>query len=328
MTGNNETGYRSDEIDLMEVFRRMGASIGRSFRKLGRASMITLVFLIRNWIPLLSSLIAGLILSFLLRTTSAGFYTSDMTLKANGASASEMITYINRLHNFCTDNNKEALGAALSLDKGQADEVLDIQAFWIIDQNNDHIPDFVDFRNSHSVYDTINVRMNDRFEIRIKINSTMDLGKIRDGIISFLNSDSLFREKNSLRLIQNRELSERISADISLLDSLQKIKYFEETKARQPQNGGQMIFLQEQKTQLIYSDIQDLYVKKQTLESERVLYNDLVTVLSDLSLPARRENNTVYYGKAIVPALFIMTLLVLVLIRNRNKLKEIFSKYE
>lgn len=328
MTGNNETGYRSDEIDLMEVFRRMGASIGRSFRKLGRASMITLVFLIRNWIPLLSSLIAGLILSFLLRTTSAGFYTSDMTLKANGASASEMITYINRLHNFCTDNNKEALGAALSLDKKQAAEVFDVQAFWIIDQNNDHIPDFVDFRNSHSVYDTINVRMNDRFEIRIKINSTMDLGKIRDGIISFLNSDSLFREKNSLRLIQNRELSERISADISLLDSLQKIKYFEETKARQPQNGGQMIFLQEQKTQLIYSDIQDLYVKKQTLESERVLYNDLVTVLSDLSLPARRENNTVYYGKAIVPALFIMTLLVLVLIRNRNKLKEIFSKYE
>jgi len=62
-----------------------------------------------------------------------------------------------------------------------------------------------------------------------------------------------------------------------------------------------MIFLQEQKTQLVYPEIHSLYYQKQKLEGERDLYNDIVTVLSEFSVPAKRDNGVLYYGKYLIP---------------------------
>jgi hypothetical protein len=105
------------------------------------------------------------------------------------------------------------------------------------------------------------------------------------------------------------------------------VKYFEETKNRQPQNGGQMIFLQEQKTQLVYPEIHTLYSQKQMLEGERDLYKEIVTVLSEFSVPAKRDNGGMYYGKYLIPSFFIFTLLFLILLANRKKLEEVYKKY-
>ena len=126
---------------------------------------------------------------------------------------------------------------------------------------------------------------------------------------------------------QDRELLARYSYDIEQLDSLQKVKYFEETRNRQPQSGGQMIFLQEQRTQLVYPDIHSLTRSKQNIDSEIELYDDIVTVLSDFSILARRDNGGLYYGKKFIPIFFFGTLLILILIHNRKKIKEIFEKY-
>jgi hypothetical protein len=317
----------NDEIDLMELFRRMGNSIGRALTSVGKGLLKSSVFLVRNWLPLGLSILAGIGLSLILMRASPSFYTTEMVLKVNSATASEMIQYLNRLHLFFVDRNEAAIEEALSLEKGKSKEILDVQAFWIIDQNNDKIPDFVDYKNTHSVYDTINVRMSDRLNISIKVTTTGNLLDIKQGIMAFINNDSLLLQKNRLRLKQNAEMISRIKSDIYLLDSLQKIKYFEETKARQPQSGGQMIFLQEQKTQLLYEDIQAQLRRQQDFESERALYSDIVTILSDLSLPVRRENGTFYYGKKIVPAVFLLTLAVLILIANRRRLIDLFGKY-
>ncbi len=115
--------------------------------------------------------------------------------------------------------------------------------------------------------------------------------------------------------------------DIKQLDSLQKVKYFEETRNMTPKPGGQIIFLQEQKTQLIYPDIYTLYTKKQEIESDLDLYGGIVTVLSDFSLPAIRDNGTMYYSKKIVPYLVGITLLFLILIANQKWIKDVFNKY-
>jgi hypothetical protein len=169
--------------------------------------------------------------------------------------------------------------------------------------------------------------MQDRFDIRVKINSPQDLNLVRDGIIWFIESDSLYQQRNRVRLSQNHDLLTRLNYDILQLDSLQKVKYFEETRNMKPNNGGQIVFLQEQKTQLVYGDIYSLYTKKQYLESERDLYKGVVTVLSDFSLPTRRDNGAMYYGKQVIPAVFLITLLILIILSNRKKLEEVYKKY-
>ena len=181
--------------------------------------------------------------------------------------------------------------------------ISDISAFWIIDQSRDGIPDYVDYKGNHSASDTNNIRMQDRLNIRVKINSPQDLNLVRDGIIKFIEDDSLYQQRNRVRLKQNHDLLMRLSYDIIELDSLQKVKYFEETRNMKPGSGGQIVFMQEQKTQLVYNDIYSLYSRKQYLESERDLYKGIVTILSDFSLPTRRDNGAMFYGKTIIPIL-------------------------
>lgn len=318
---------RDDEIDLLDLFRRMGRTLTRWGNELGRAFLKSTVFLLRRWLPLGLSLVAAVGVSYLLKFTSASFYTSDMTLRNNAVTTSEIISYVNRLHTFCQENNSIALSAALSVKPESVDNILDISAFWVIDQHKDGIPDYVDYKNNHNVYDTINIRMRDRLDIRVKIKSPQELSLIRDGIVTFIKNDSLFQQKNRVRLRQNLELLTRLNYDILQLDSLQKVKYFEETRNRKPQSGGQMIFLQEQKTQLVYTDIYTLYARKQALESEIDLYKGIVTVLSDFSLPAIRDNGGLYYGKKIIPLFFFLTLLILILVANKKKLEEVYKKY-
>jgi hypothetical protein len=318
---------KNDEIDLLELFRRMGHTIVRWSHGFGRAFLISIVFLLKRWIPLGLSLVAGVGMSFFLKVNSDPFYTTDLVLRNNILSNADMISYLNRLQTYSREANTAALEEALSISRAQANGIIEISAHWVIDQGKDGSADYVDFNNNFDIYDTLNIRLQDRVNIRAKIVSPQDLTMLRNGIISYINNDSIFDQKNRVRLAQNRDMLTRLEYDILQLDSLQKIKYFEETKNRLPQGGGQMIFLQEQKTQLIYSDIYPLYTKKQLLEAERDLYKGTVTVLSEFSRPAKRSNGTFYYGAKIIPLLFTLTLILLIILANRKKLQEIYMKY-
>ena len=324
---NNTKNVRDDEIDLLDLFKRMGQSIGRMANALGRGLLITTVFVFRKWLPLGISIAIGIGASYIFKMTSESLYTSDLLLHTNEVSASDLISYINRLHTFCIENNKTSIGNALSVTPAQVNNIVDISAFWVIDKGNDKIPDLIDYENKHDVYDTINVRMKDRIDVRVSIKAPQELTNVRDGIIKFIKADSLFQQRNRLKKRQDQELLTRLDYDIIQLDSLQKVKYFEETRNMQPKNGGQMIFLQEQKTQLVYNDIYELYKRKQVIETNLDLYKDIVTVLSDFSFPVNRINGTIYYGKYIIPLFFFLALLILILLSNRKKIKELFNKY-
>ena len=330
---------RDDEIDLLDLFKRMGRTLNRWGNALARAFLISVVFLLKRWLPLGISVVAGIGISYILKTTSASFYTSDLvfrnnlalmdkkTLRDNSGTTSEIISKINKLHAFCSENNQVALSIALTMKPESVKNISDISAYWIIDLSRDGIPDYVDYKGNHNAYDTINIRMQDRFNIRVKINSPQDLNLVRDGIIRFIETDSLYQQRNKVRLKQNHDLLVRLSYDILELDSLQKVKYFEETRNMKPGNGGQIVFMQEQKTQLVYGDIYALYDHKQKLESERDLYKGVVTVLSDFSLPTRRDNGAMYYGKQVIPVVFLITLLALIILSNLKRLEEVYKKY-
>jgi hypothetical protein len=336
---NQNKNASNDEIDLLDLFRRMGRTLYRWGNALGKAFLISVVFLLKRWLPLGLSIVVGIGVSYLLKTTSASFYTSDLvfknnlanldkkTFRDNSGTTSDIISKINKLHTYCLENNQKTLSEAISMEPETVKNISDISAYWIIDQSRDGIPDYVDYKNNHNVYDTVNVRMHDRLDVRVKINSSQDLNLIRDGIIRFIENDSLYKQRNRLRLRQNNDLLSRLDFDILQLDSLQKVKYFEETRNMKPGSGGQIVFMQEQKTQLVYNDIYYLYTRKQLLESERDLYKGVVTVLSDFSSPTRRENGAMYYGKTVIPVIFLVTLLILIILANQKKMLEVYRKY-
>ncbi len=323
---NSNRNVNNDEIDLLDLFRRIGNTLSKWFKALGKAFLISVVFLVRRWLPLGLSVVVGLIVSIILRNSTDSTFTSDLVLRNNAVPTSDMISFVNNLHSYFKDKNLPALSASLNLDEATMSNVGDVEAFWIIDKSRDGIPDYVDYDNAHNIYDTINVRMKDRFDIRVSIKTPQELVSLKNGILKYIESDSIFQKQNRLRLRHNNEMLVRLEYDITQLDSLQKM-LINDTKSRIPQNGSQMVFLQDQKTQLLYPDVYTLYSRKQSLESSIAIYNGIVTVLSDFSIPSRRVNGGLYYAKKIVPVLFGLTLLVLVLLANRKKLGDIYKQY-
>lgn len=317
----------NDEIDLLDLSKRFGRWLSKLITGIGNLFLISLFFLLKNIVPLLLSIAAGIALSYAAKWITKPVYNSEITYRTNAVTNAEMIPYINKLNKIVKEKNYPVLASSMSLPAQTAGKIKDIEAFWIIDRNNDSIPDFVDYRNNHNVYDTINVRMKDRFVVRVRIYAPEDLSRIRDGLDSYVNKNPFFQDKNSVRLTQIDEMLVRLNYDIKELDSLQKVKYFEETRNRIPGKDGQIVFLQEQKTQLVYGDIYSLYRQKLSLEREKDLYRGTLTVISDFFQPLKRANGGKYYGVVIIPVCFGLTLLYLIFRRNRKKLREIYKKY-
>lgn len=316
-----------DEIDLLDLLKRFGKWVSKLFIAIGNSILVCIFFLVKNIVPLILSVLIGVALSFLEKWTNTPEYSSEITLRSNAVSNAEMIPYINQLKKLVEEKNNPALASSLSMPEQSARKIKDIEAFWIIDKNNDSIPDFVDYKNNHNVYDTIDVRMKDRFVVRAKVYDPKDLSLIRDGLISYVNKNPFFQNKNTVRLTQIDEMLVRLNYDIKQLDSLQKVKYFEETRNRIPGKDGQIVFLQEQKTQLVYGDIYNLYQQKLSFDREKDLYRDILTITSDFFQPLKMMNGGAYYGKIVIPVCFGLMLLYLVFRRNRKKLREIYKKY-
>jgi len=112
---------RDDEIDLLDLFKRMGRTLNRWSMALGKAFLISVVYILKRWLPLGLSVVTGIGISYLLKTSSASFYTSDLvfrnnlalidkkTLRDNSGTTSEIISKINKLHTFCSENNQAGL---------------------------------------------------------------------------------------------------------------------------------------------------------------------------------------------------------------------------
>ena len=316
-----------DEIDLLDLLNKLWKSFCSGMRALGRGILHVFFFMIKKWLWLGLSLAIGVGVSYLLKYSTERYYSSNILMKSNTVPNVEMINYINKLHTFCREANFDELAVALSVNLEKVEDIKDIQAFWIIDLGADGIEDYVDFQNKHNVLDTINIRMEDRFIIRVKTTIPHELSGIRDGIIAFIEKNSFYQNQNTLRIKQSNDMLARIDYEVQQLDSLQKIKYFEESRRLLPKEGGQMIFLQDYQTQLLHGDISELIRQKQDIERMQIIYGDLITLLSDFTPPYKPENGALYYGKVMIPLIFVLTIIILLVVDNRKRLVDVYKKY-
>jgi len=103
-TSNNKN-VRDDEIDLLDLFRRMGKTLSRWANAIGRAVLISIVFLLRRWLPLTISVILGVGASYLLKYTSPPSYQSDLIIKPNSVTTAEVSEKIKKLQGYVLEKN-------------------------------------------------------------------------------------------------------------------------------------------------------------------------------------------------------------------------------
>lgn len=285
----------NDEIDLLELFNRMGKAFTKSITWVFNL-LFKLFLLILNrafWIA--SFMLIGVVLGIAVFYATPRFYSSQMMATANSTNNDIVVNAINQLNNLFTAANYNAAAQNLNISIEQAKKIKSIQAFYGIDVNHDNIPDYVDYDNLYNPKDTTTKRVTGLFYVMVKVYDKEVFSPVRDGIKKYIFSNPYIAENNEIRKEQTASMIVAYDKEIQKLDSLQKDYYF--NQLTQKAGSGQIIFLNEKDVKLFHKEMLGLVEQKQDLQKELTLNPDPITVIQDFTQLTRAVNPWTKYVK-------------------------------
>ncbi|MDX9694824.1 MAG: hypothetical protein RBT49_03440 [Bacteroidales bacterium] len=316
---------RNDEIDLIELFQKMGTGIKNMFNKLIGLINSFFIFLIRKSVWLITFIILGFIVSYMLFTMTKRYYTSEMTARSNSMNNTVIVNSINLLNDLFISTNYSALSEYLQLTETQAKNIKSINAYYGIDINKDGIADFVDYKNSYNPKDTTQKRLGNVFYLQISVFDESVFPILKNSIKSYINNNPFVIENNNLRINQAENQIAILRAEIAKLDSLQNVQYFEIPKT-QKSNNNQMIVLNEKDIKLFHEDKIKLNTKILELEKDLAINPDPITVIQDFAQLSKTQNPITKFIKIWVPIFFVLGLICALLWQYRKKIWFLISE--
>ncbi len=313
---------RNDEIDLIEVFQKMGQGIKNLFNHFFNFLYKFLLFLIRR------AFIIGIVLILLLAfgvfkyKTSPSFYSSTLEAYSNAMSSIDMINYVNNINELFIEKDFEALESKLGINSTELEKIKKVKAYKVIDLNKDGVTDLVDFNEKYATSDT--TISETRFVIKVEVFDQGVFPVIQKSILEYIESNNYIKELNTIRKRQLQELITKLNDEISLLDSLKKYEYFKKQDQLTPQ-AGQLLVMNEKETQLYHEQIISLYRQKQSLEERLEIRMEPITIIQDFSALSVTENKLITYLKTYGIWGIVLGLLIAVFIENRKVIKKVFQ---
>lgn len=195
----------------------------------------------------------------------------------------------------CERNNFIGLSEALNITAKNATLIQDIEAFHFIDVNGDWIGDHVDYKRNFNPRDSTTKIVQDRILIKAEVLENNMFRDVRNGLINYINNNEYLMTVNRLR---RDELEDQIALseeEIEKLDSLQNFEYYQDLTAAGFGRQGQILFLNENPTQLYYQDKELLLRRRLTYQKALELATEPLTIIKDFSALQVEENPVAVY---------------------------------
>ncbi|NOU19907.1 MAG: hypothetical protein HOO91_20300 [Bacteroidales bacterium] len=309
----------TDEIDLLELFSRIGLGIKKFSYWILELIRSFFLLLIRKSIWILSFSLIGGFVGYYFYNTTPRFYSSEMVARSNSMNNSVIVNSINLLNDLFENKNYNALSSYLGTSSKEAEKIRSIEAFYGIDINKDIIADYIDYNKTYNPKDTTQKRLSDVFYLRISVYDESIFSNVRDGIKKYISTNPFILQNNEVRIQQTKSMITEYQSEINKLDSLQKVQYFEVPKMQKGGNS-QMIVLNEKEAKLYHNDILSLYNRKLSLEKELVLNPDPITIIQDFTQLSKAENPLIKFLKTWILVFAIFGLLSSLIWQLRTKI--------
>ena len=316
----NDLDKKGNEVDLIEFFNLIWIGLKKLIFTISRSILFLLVFGLRKSLWLLLFALIGIGIGYVSFSATNQFFRSSMIVQPNGFTSTDMVSYINDIHEFCKEDNKTGLGKAFEIIPENAEKIKDIQAFFFIDVNGDKIGDFVDYKNTYVARDTSQHIIADRLLIQADVFDDQIFSDVRSGLLNYLNKNPYLSVVNRIRKEELQILIEQIDYEITKLDSLQNFEYFSERGSNGSATGsGQLVILNEKQTQLYYHDKQSLLLRQNDYRRTMELSTDPVTIIKDFPALVIVENSAIKY--IVIAALITMLIgyLMLLILAYRKR---------
>lgn len=284
----------SDEIDLIELFNRIGNSIKKGVMWIIDRLQDFFLLLIRKSLWIVSFSIIGAIVGYTFFMATPRYYSSEMVAISNALNNTYVVSSINLLDDLFKGGNHSIAANYLDINKDEALQIKSIGAYYGIDVNKDGLADYVDYKGEYNPKDTSVRRLSNFFYIKLEVYSESIFGKARDGLRKYINKNNFVIENNQVRIAQSEELIKSIDLEIKKLDSLQKIQYFEIPKSQKASNS-QMVVLNEKEMKLYHEQILALRRQKLQLEKDLTINKEPITVVQDFTPLSKAENPVTKY---------------------------------
>lgn len=284
----------SDEIDLIELFNKIGNSIKKGIMWIINRLQDFFLLLIRKSLWIISFSIFGAIVGYVFFMATPRYYSSEMVAISNALNNTYVVSSINLLDDLFKGGNQSIAANYLDINKDEALQIKSIGAYYGIDVNKDGLADYVDYKEEFNPRDTSIRRLSNFFYIKLEVYSESIFGKARDGLRKYINKNNFVIENNQVRIAQSEELIKSIDLEIKKLDSLQKIQYFEIPKSQKASNT-QMVVLNEKEMKLYHDQILALRKQKLLLEKDITINKEPITVVQDFTPLSKAENPVTKY---------------------------------
>jgi len=238
------------EIDLIELFSRMGDGISNLFTRLFNliwqiilwffnAGVASLKFGLKNSPIIILFAALGLVYGKYTINNAEPYYRTNATIQTFTIGSSSLIEYTNKLKDISEQGDSIALSEILSIKPNEAASIKGIEAYWLIDKNKDGVADEIDYENKFEP-DTINnwEKINGRFLVQLLIYSPEYITTIQDKFEKYLFT---YPRLEQITAVKKRNLNseiKRIDSELEILDSLKQYEYFIKDKEKLKQNIG------------------------------------------------------------------------------------------
>ncbi len=309
MTDKKET---PQEIDLIELFSNIGNWIGTQIKWIFNIVERIFYFFLRNALWFALFIFVGATTGYLSHRVAKLFYHSEMIGYSHTISNIEVIQSLNNW-NYGPEFTEEEM-----------ENIKNIGATYVLDINDDGRWDVVEDLKTLSSLDTniMKQRLYGNFCIQIEVFDTAMIPKIKTKVMDYLSNNKRVIERNEIRLKQQEQLIPRLQNEITDLDSLKNLEYFEKNKPTTAKLG-EMLLIGEKETKLYHNEVLSLYKQKQAIEKDLFLNKDPFEIILDFSVPAKEENNVVLLIIRFVKYFFVLGFLIILFFDQR---KFIFSQ--
>jgi hypothetical protein len=239
--------HTSDGEDLSILFYKSGRSlkylsksVGKGFTRFGNAILLTILFLMRNFLWIALGTIIGLGYGIYLLNKSGSSYSSEMTVKANFNSARSLYNTMDYLNALISNRQTDDLAHIFGIEEKDAKRLSNFKAQPLETEliiSDIYKEQFLNLNRSSIIrQDTFWLRTLKYNEFKesltpfdyplhkITVISTNPavFGKLEKGIIDHVSNNSLFQEIRKRQAGSNKEEEDLLQSAIYKLDTLRQ----------------------------------------------------------------------------------------------------------
>lgn len=290
MENKNDT----KEINLLQLLNLIGNWLVKLLNSIFGFAGKSLQLIFKYWVVSLVIMIIAIAIGQYFARPSVRRYNAGAVAMLHGSNVATAKEVCRQLQNSTSLDRTFSLAHKLNIPDSVAQNIVGISEFNIVDYLKDGSQDMIDFKRAHSLNDTLNLVMQDRFYVQVLTKKISQVPIVQEALLNYFNNNPTMRGEFEAFKLGLQGKIDVCNKEISRLDSLAKVTYFKDADKKISLENNRLI-VGDQTKQLFYNDILNLHNIRSQTELMLTEFNQPMNFTSGLIVDPRPVNGRFKY---------------------------------